>query len=216
MTSLLLVAALAQAPAPEPEVFVDRGESYVRMGFAQGLTKGVTVEIISADKKAVLGTAVVMEVWDSLARINLDAASTAFKGLKHARLRGAGAPPPAAIAPPPPPPPPPSTPGKVPVSPPPAPPSSAAGGRRLNGRVSISAGALEARRVIISNQDSFDWHGCKVILPDGRAYSMSELRSYSEDGIMMFRFEVGEALRDPQGLVTIRCQEGEGRYAVEL
>jgi hypothetical protein len=214
MISALLAVALTQAPNAEPEVFIDRGETYVRMGFAQGLTKGVTVEIVSADKKAVLGTAVVMEVWDSLARINLDSTSAAFKGLKHARLRGAG--PTGVVQPPAPPPPPPSTPGRTPATPPPPPPTTAVSGRRLNGRVTISAGALEARRVIVSNQDSFDWHGCKVILPDGRAYLLTELRSYSEDGIMMFRFEVGEALRDPQGLVTIRCQEGEGRYAVEL
>jgi hypothetical protein len=214
MTALLLVVALAQAPATvEPEVFVDRGETYVRIGFDQGLTKGVTLDIVAADRRAVIGTAVVMEVWDGLARVSLDSTSAAFKGLRLARLRnGVGAQPVAAAMPPPPAP---TTSGRVPaVAPPPPPPPTA--GRRLNAKVTISAGALDARRVMISNLDSYDWHNCKVVLPDGRDYTMSELAAHQDEGIMMFRFESGAALRDPQGLVAIRCSEGDGRFVAGL
>jgi hypothetical protein len=238
MTHLLLAVALAQLSAPE--VFVDRNETYVRMGFAQGLTKGLTVEIVSADKK-VVGNAVVMEVWDSLARVNLDAASAAFKGPKQARLRGAAAevaiapppppPPPLVVAPPPPPPAPatvasaapppaprPATAAKTPNAPPPppAPAPAVAQGGKLTGKVSIGIGAFSVRRMMVSNEDSFDWHSCKVVLPDGRVYEMPELRSLSEEGIMLFRFTAGEAPHDQQGQVALRCQEGDGRYAVEL
>ncbi len=89
MISLMVVVSLSQAPAAAPEVFVDRAETYVRIGFNQGLTKGATVEIVSADKRAHLGTAVVMEVWDSLARVNMDTAAASYKGPKIARLQGA-------------------------------------------------------------------------------------------------------------------------------
>jgi hypothetical protein len=186
MTSVLLWAALAQAPLPEPEVFVDRGETYVRMGFDQGLTKGVTLEILSADKHTVIGTAVVMEVWDGLSRVNLDTASSAYKGLRRARQRGAAAP--AAAAP-------------------------ATGGRGLKGKVQISSGAYDVRRVIVTNQDTFDWHECKVVLADGRAYRGLDLKASSDDGIMLFRLEPGEP-KDSQNLVALRCREGEARVAV--
>ncbi len=66
--------------------------------------------------------------------------------------------------------------------------------------------------MIISNDDGYDWHACRVALPDGRTYDMTEIKQHSDEGIMMFRFEPGNALRDPQGLVTLRCQEGDGRY----
>lgn len=254
MTPLLLVVALTQAAASE--IFVDRGETYVRMGVAQGLSKGVTLEIVSADEKTVLGRGVVLEVWSSIARINLDAASTAFKGRKEARLRAAGrraaklapiAPPPPPTAavvsasPPPPLPPPlpaeaatalsppplvqaqvlnappaPRTAVNMEVPPPPPPLVPAASSGALSLKVSLGIGALAVRRVMVSNQDAFDWHDCRVILPDGRAYAMPELRSNSDDGIMLFRFESSELPRDPQGSGTVRCHEGEGRFAVEL
>jgi hypothetical protein len=197
MTSVLLLAALAQAPLPEPEVFVDRGETYVRMGFDQGLTKGITLEIISADKHTVIGTAVVMEVWDGLSRVNLDTASMAFKGLRRARQRGAVVPAAATVA--------------DPVPPAAAP--TMAGKRVLKGKVQISGGAYDVRRVIVTNLDNFDWHDCKVVLADGRSFHEAELKASSDDGIMLFRFEAGEP-RDPQNLVALRCREGETRVAV--
>jgi hypothetical protein len=220
MTSLLLVVALAQAPqAPEPEVFVDRGETYVRMGFTQGLSKGVTVDIVSADRHAVIGTAVVMEVWDGLARINLDAASTAYRGQRLARQRGAApvqvqqAPAAVAIAPPPAAP---TTSRTAAVAPPPPPPPVVAMQRTLMGKVSITSGVADARRVIVENLDAYDWHNCMVVLPDGRGYEMNELTAHNYDGIMMFRFQAGEATKDPQGLALIRCTEGAARFVVQL
>jgi hypothetical protein len=186
MMWLALVAALAQAP--EPEVFVDRAETYVRIGFAQGLTKGIALDIVSADKKQRVGTAVVMEVWDGLARISLDASARSYKGLERARLRGS--------------------------SPPPPPPSNA--GKILNGRVSVTGGALDARRVIVTNADSFDWHGCDVVLPDGRSFRLGHLDAGTDDGIMMFRFELLGQPRDPQNLAVVHCAEGEGRFAMTL
>jgi hypothetical protein len=238
MTAFIVACLLAQAP--QPEVFVDRGETYVRVGYAQGLTKGVTLDIVAAQGGQPLGTAVVMEVWDGLARVSLDTTSTAFKGLRHARLRGAsgavppppsGAVAPGAVAPPPPapgagqplqpipvPPPPPAT-GQVPpppagavaVAPPPA------QQRLIHARVVVSGGLVDARRFIIYNLDNFDWHNCKIRLPDGRGYDrMDELRAGSDEGIMMFRFEPGMALRDPGGYVAVYCAEGAGRFAPQF
>jgi hypothetical protein len=202
MTALLLAVLLAQAP----EVFSDRGETYVRMGYSHGLTKGVTLDIVAAQDGKALGTAVVMEVWDGLARVNLDTASSAYKGLRLARARAQSPPPQGQsgdVAPPPPPPP-----GQV------NPPQVA---RALHARVQISGGLVDARRFIIYNLDNFDWHNCKIRLPDGRGYDrMEELRAQSDEGIMMFRFEPGMALRDPSGLVTVYCTEGAGRFAPQF
>ncbi len=218
MTFALLAIALAQAP----EVFVDRGETYVRMGAAQGLQKGVTLEILSAQDGKSVGTGVVMEVWDGLARVNLDTASSAYKGLRLAKPRATtGAPAvanplPQTVAPPPPPPP-----GAGGGSPPPptasVTPPQFAPQRALHARVQISGGLVDARRFIIYNLDNFDWHNCKIRLPDGRGYDkMEELKANSDEGIMMFRFEPGMALRDASGLVTVYCSEGAGRFAPQF
>ena len=224
MTLAVLAVLLGQA-SPEPEVFIDRGETYVRMGYAQGLTKGVTLDILAPqDRNKVIGTAVVMEVWDGLARVNLDTASSSYKGPRLAKARPVAPPPmPSAVNTP-------LPPGPAVAPPPPAPgsaPGSAAasgsGGavpgaqRQLHARVQISGGLVDARRFIIYNIDSFDWHNCKIRLPDGRGYDrMEELRSNSDEGIMMFRFEPGMALRDPSGLVTVYCAEGAGRFAPQF
>lgn len=230
MTAIILAALLAQSPAPEPEVFIDRGETYVRVGYQQGLTKGVTIDIVEKGGGKVVGTAVVMEVWDGLSRVSLDSSSSAFKGMKLARLRGAiaaaappaaGQPPPVAAAVPPPPPPPG---GPAPVAapapqagqPPPAAPPGMVAVRALTARVVVSGGLDNGRRFIIYNLDSFDWHSCKIALPDGRGYRMGDLRSQADEGIMLFRFDVGQAPRDPQGLVTVRCEEGAGRFAMQF
>ena len=116
MTLALLWVVLSQAP----EVFIDRGESFVRMGTAHGLQKGTTLDISSAQDGKSVGTAVVMEVWDGLARVSLDTQATAYKGLRLAKPRmpaPAVALPQPAVAPPPPPPPAGSG-GAVPVNPP--------------------------------------------------------------------------------------------------
>jgi hypothetical protein len=216
MTFFILAVALAQAP----EVFVDHGETYVRIGYSQGLTKGVTLDITSAQDGKTVGTGVVMEVWDGLARVNLDSSASAFKGLKLARARPASPPPPVALTPQgpavaPPPPPPPGAGGGAPA--PPSNPPQTAPQRALHARVQISGGLVDARRFIIYNLDNFDWHDCKIRLPDGRGYDrMTELRANSDEGIMMFRFEPGMALRDASGLVTVYCAEGAGRFAPQF
>ncbi len=215
MTVLILAAVLSQAP----EVFLDRGETYVRMGSSQGLSKGTTLDIVSAESKQAVGTAVVMEVWDGLARVNLDTAASAFKGLRLAKARAPSiSVVPQAVAPVPPPPPPGGGGGGVPgvqgggVNPP-----QVATQRPLHARVQISGGLVDARRFIIYNLDNFDWHGCKIRLPDGRGYDkLEELKANSDEGIMMFRFEPGMALRDASGLVTVYCAEGMGRFAPQF
>ena len=219
MTFLLLAVLLTQTP----EVFVDRGETYVRMGSSQGLAKGITLDILSAEGSKPVGTAVVMEVWDGLARVSLDTAAASHKGLRLAKARApapsaAVAVPPTGVAPPPPPPPQPGggggglpAPGTA-VNPPQVAPQ-----RALHARIQISGGLVDARRFIVYNLDNFDWHNCKIRLPDGRGYDkMEELRANSDEGIMMFRFEPGMALRDASGLVTVYCAEGAGRFAPQF
>jgi hypothetical protein len=194
----VLLVLLTQSP----EVFLDRGETYVRIGSAQGLSRGNTLDIVAAEGGKPLGTAVVMETWEGLARINLDTASTSFKGLKHARVRGKS---PSGIEPD----------ASLSVGAPPEkkPPAADSRRRALNGRVQLSGGLVDARRFIVYNLDNFDWHNCKIRLPDGRGYDrMDELRAQSDEGIMMFRFEPGLGLRDASGMVSVYCDEGSGRF----
>ena len=53
------------------ELFEDRGEMFVRAGTKEGLTVGSQVKLLGEEKRAI-GSASVMEVWDSIARINPD------------------------------------------------------------------------------------------------------------------------------------------------
>ena len=214
----MIFALLAVTFAQAPEIFVDRGETYVRMGSAHGLQKGTTLEILSAQDSKPVGTGVVMEVWEGLARVSLDTASAGFKGPRLAKTRTSPAvsgnpslPPNVA-----PPPPAPGAGGGTPPSTAVNPPQLAQQ-RALHARVQISGGLVDARRFIIYNLDNFDWHSCKIRLPDGRGYDkMEELRANSDEGIMMFRFEPGMALRDASGLVTVYCSEGAGRFAPQF
>jgi hypothetical protein len=74
--------AATQAPAPKEktqrlagtavEIFEDEGVLFIRAGKKQGLTAGGVVKVLGEEKKSI-GTAAVLEVWDSIARISPDA-----------------------------------------------------------------------------------------------------------------------------------------------
>ena len=84
----------------------------------------------------------------------------------------------------------------------------------LEGEAAVS-GALNLRRVHITNRSKRAWHRCDVRLPDGKRYLIAELGPGDEEGVMLTKFEDDSAQGKPwAGGVTVTCVEGTGRFAV--
>jgi hypothetical protein len=93
MRALILAAVLLPAAALAQEAweaFTDKGSIFVRAGSQQGLKVGTELSMFKdANDATPAGKATVMEVFDAMARINLDGASTAARA-KYARIPGTG------------------------------------------------------------------------------------------------------------------------------
>lgn len=210
VTALIALVVLAQGPNTDAEIFVDRGETYLRAGQANGLSVGAGLEVLDAKKREPVGTAVVMEVWDSLARVSLDSKATAHGPLKVARVKKEAAAAPAPVAAP--------APGPVVAAAPRAVPIPVpTGPNTLDGHVTIN-GIDKGRRVIIRNRSNRDWHNCDVRLADGRHYWIGDLDAGDDDGVMLFRFEHdGPPPLQPlfEG-IAVTCREGAGKFPISL
>lgn len=205
----LAVAATAAAQEPS-EIFVDRGETYVRAGSQQGLELGTGMTvwgdlIPTTTERRRIGTAVVMEIWPSLARINLDDAARSDKtAKKYASFEVKKR----VVVPPPTPPPPP---------PPPAGASADGGARPGTPRIikghATWKGAGPWMVLTLWNDEDFDWHNCSVSLPGNLVYQLKFLRAHDHEAIAQSNFVQQGPERDvPKDSVTVRCPQGAARY----
>ena len=208
--------------AAEPyEVFVDRGETYVRAGTAAGLELGSMVTIWgdlipTTTERRRAGTATVMEIWPSLARINLDEAARAdktpkkFASFEPKRRPGAAA----AVTPPPPPPPTPA-------------PAAADGGRAPAVAAAPTGGILRGRATFkgagpwmvltVWNEETFDWTKCSLSLPGNLVYSLAHLKAKDHESIALSNFVQQGPERDvPRDSVTVRCAQGASKFMFPL
>lgn len=215
----LLVVSLVLVQAGNVEVFADRDETYVRAGASQGLQVGQSLNITAKDGKAV-GSAVTLEVWDSLARVHLDEAAQKFHGAKRVQL-GKGEPAaeaetaeattPAAQL---------KDEGDEPAAEddeendnkPSAP-------GELRGRAS-AIGIWQGKRITIENASKTDWHNCKLRLPDRRRFEMGDLAHHDSEHVMLFRFEGGDGLfsssEKPLDSIQVKCDEGMTKLKLAL
>ena len=215
MTALIALMVLCQSPNTDAEIFVDRGETYIRAGLMNGLEVGAALEVFDAKSRQPIGSATVMEVWESLSRVNLDSKSAAHAPLKVARVMKR--PEPVAQAPQ----------GQAYPEPQAAPPAAAplpmkpipqtGPGPFLDGEVTM-IGAGQGRRIIVKNKSNRDWHNCDVRLPNGKHYWIGDLDAGDDDGVMLFRFDFDRTGPIPQPAegVGIVCREGSGRYPISL
>ncbi len=213
----LLVALLGLAAfADEPyEVFLDRGETYVRAGTSQGLDLGAQVTIwgdliATTTERRRAGTATVMEIWPSLARINLDEAARADKTAKKLASFESKRPK-AAVPPPPPLPPsaaaPPVAPAAVPTTAQTRLPNNV-----LRGHAAYK-GAGPWMVLTLWNDEQFDWNKCSVTLPGGLTYTMKFLRAGDHESIALSNFVQQGAAKDvPKDSTTVRCAEGASKF----
>ena len=65
---------------------MDRSTFFARAGFSKGLRVGSEAWIVDAQTGSVKGSALVMELWEAMARLNLDEAASAFSGPKRIRF----------------------------------------------------------------------------------------------------------------------------------
>jgi hypothetical protein len=204
-----LFALLFAAPclADEAEVFVDRGETYVRAGSEQGLLRGQSIAVLGA-KRAQVGTATVMEVWPSLARINLDDRARSDKSSTKFVVVGAKGEP----TPPPPPPPPSSSAAQPPPPPPPppvAPPPPASTGFR--GHATFK-GAGRWKLLGLTNDTQEKWTRCTVtLLPTNSSYVLPELAPQDRESIAWSNFAPQNYDVEPSS-VRVACAQGNATF----
>lgn len=189
----------AGRPSDVVELFVDRGETYIRAGAAQGLEVGASVDILGdrmgdTDERSTVGTATVLEVWKNLARVSLDAAARSASGEKLARVGGTHAGGSASAR---------KTPtGRAPAG--------------LSGKVSVS-GVGPARRIVVHNTGATAWRRCDVRLPSNKHYVLEELEPDSSEGIMLWRFTQDGVQHDvPTTHVQVKCANGESRFPLSI
>ena len=215
MTALLALLVLSQSPNIDAELFLDRGETYIRAGHLNGLEVGSALEVLDAKSRQPIGSALVMEVWESLSRVSLDSKAAAYAPLKVARVSRRAEPIaqlqaeplyPEAVDPGP-------APQPVPVKPLP----QIGPGPWLDGLVTIT-GAGQGRRVIIKNRSPRDWHNCDVRLPNGKHYWIGDLDAGDDEGVMLFRFDYDRTIPEPARMegITVVCREGTGRFPISL
>jgi hypothetical protein len=216
LVGLCSLVAFADEPV---EVFVDRNETYIRAGSASGLELGSMVTIWgdlipTTKERRRAGTATVMEIWPSLARINLDDAAKSDKAAKkfatfEPKRRGGAAaqptpppaPPPAAAAPPPPPPP--------AAAPKPAAPTP---GGIIKGHARFK-GAGPWMVLTLWNDEAFDWTKCQLSLPGGLIYTLNLLKAGDHESIALSNFVQQGPERDiPRESVTVRCLQGASKF----
>lgn len=208
MTALLVLLVLSQSPNTDAEIFVDRGETYIRAGLVNGLDVGTPLEILDAKSRQPAGSALVMEVWESLSRVSLDSKAAAHAPLKVARVLRR----PEAVSPEPAP-----AAARPDLAPTPARPQPLGQGPGLDGHVAIT-GVDKARRVIIQNRSNRDWHNCDVRLPNGKHYWIGDLDEGDDEGVMLFRFDHdrnGPVQPAGEGIVVV-CREGAARFPISL
>ena len=205
MTALIALLVLTQSPNTDAEIFVDRGETYIRAGRSNGLEIGSALEVLDAKTRQPVGSGLVMETWESLSRVSLDSKAVAYVPLKVARV-GRRLDPVAQAQP-----------ELLPVAPPPVGAQPGRPGMWLEGAVTIT-GAGEGRRVIIKNRSNRNWHSCDVRLPNGKHYFIGDLDEGDDEGVMLFRFDYDRTIPEPARMegITVVCREGTGRFPISL
>jgi|GEM_PF-2570636 len=77
---------LSQTQLVEAEVFVDNAAFFARAGSAKGLRVGKEVWVVDGDTSKILGSALVMELWENMARLSLDEGASRPPNSKRIRF----------------------------------------------------------------------------------------------------------------------------------
>jgi hypothetical protein len=204
-----LVPALSFAADDVVEVFKDKGDIFIRGGTNKGVKVGTEVTILGdrigdTDEYRSGGKATVLEVWTSLARVSLDEDARKLKEIKYAKITKAAAAPKHA-------------------NPANAPSTTAAAAAEapkpvptLKGRAELG-GIGPAKRITLYNDSSFEWTQCDLRLPNNKHYTLGNLRSGDQDGILVSRFtQDGVQFDKPLDGLTVKCNEGTAKFVFSM
>ena len=201
-STLLLLVVAAPASAEDFEIFVDRGETYVRAGSDHGVQRGTAVTVVAKGGKK-LGTATVMETWPALARVSLDEAARGDKSASKYVSLGR-APEPSA-----PPPPPPQGEKRKPL-----PSSSTVGDIGVLKGYARYGGAGPWTALQVFNENDFDWTQCTVTMqPMNASYEMKFLRAGDHELIGRSNFTNRDFDGDPTS-VRMKCMQGQATLPI--
>ena len=208
--ALLLTITSTAAFGSEPvEVFVDKGDVFIRAGSNAGVQKGDQVTILgdliaTTTERRRAGTAVVMEVWPTIARVSLDEAARAVSGKKMAVLEREG--PPAA----------PAAPAPAPNAPAPPPPPPTARPSGLLGHATFR-GAGPWKLLQLTNDGPFAWNNCRLGLPGALYYSLAQLKAGDHEAVALSNFVREGKERDvPITNVKVTCVEGVATFVFPI
>ncbi len=210
------------------ELFMDRGERFIRAGRAEGLNVGARVQVVTAAKgkwREQVGEATAMEVWPHLARLAVEIGPVQPKEALFGAFDPRAKPPRLAarpgrgeLEPPAPPPavttaatePPKVEPAKAEEPPPPPKPVA----RTLKGRAWFS-GMGPLKRVNLQNNDNVGWNRCEVRLPTNQRYVFDAIPAGESDVTLLRKFVQDGVEKDVDiDFVTVKCQEGTASFPI--
>lgn len=217
-----LFSSVALAQVTEVELFVDKGDTFVKAGSQHGVQVGAEVTILgdkiaTTEERRRVGVGTVMEVWPTLCRLALDDAAKADKTAKRyiALNNGkvvTGAPVKADAKP--------AKgeargDGKKPLAVPPPPPNSAAAsaGGGLSGHATFG-GAGPWKILRIHNDGDGSWSSCRLaLMPGNRVYKMPRLRGHDQETVALSNFVwQGPEIDVDHTWVDVQCSEGSAKF----
>lgn len=181
------------AVANAADIFLDKGDTFVRAGSDDGLKKGAEVKVVGAavdgNQRPHLGAATVLEVFPKLARLSLDASAARAPAPLFVVLAGAPASPNAPAA---------TAPATGPHS---------SGKKRFSAELQLQWAPLKA--VVVHNTSSFAWHGCTITIPGKQVFHQKGVPAGFKREFPLAQFAVEPSAADLQNEVRIACAEGQ-------
>lgn len=204
MTLALMTALALHANPNVVDMFVDKGDTFIKAGKKQGLKVGSDVTVLGdrigdTDEYRSAGTATVMEVFDSISRVALDDEAKKHKEAKHVRIGSAGGSG--------------GSKGAAKGSTTKAEPAAAAEeGGGLKGTAKI-IGFGPARQITVHNNGTTNWSNCELRLPTNKRYMMAALKAGDQESIVLPRFsQDGVELDKPLDHLMVKCDQGSASF----
>jgi hypothetical protein len=204
--TLALVTALALSANPTVvDLFIDKGDHFIKAGKKQGLAIGVDVAVLGdrigdTAEYRTAGSATVMEVWDNVSRVALDAEAKKHPEAKHVRLAASG-----------------SGKGSAKEA------KSDKGEKAEKAEKTEEAAGLKgsakiigfgpARQITVNNNGTTNWSNCELRLPTNKRFKVAALKAGDHESVVLPKFEQDGVEHDkPLDVLMVKCDQGSGSF----
>jgi hypothetical protein len=210
-----LTLALAVSAGQVVDLFKDKGDMFIKAGSKQGLKVGDEVKVLgdpigNTGEYRSAGSAVVMEVWGSLARVSLDEEAKKHAEAKLVELLGGSA----------------SSAKSAKSAPAAKPEANVADAKAVEAAVPPVGGTLQGKamiegfgpmkQVVLTNNGKFDWTNCDLRLPTNMkhhlplikangGYDTAVLPAFKQDGVVYDR---------PLDRIIVKCDQGSAVFSM--